>query len=572
MHHEPSDDLDVPNPGAPRRRRRGLVALAVGVAAVTSLASGPAGAARPEQPIPAPVPDGTTVLPLDLPEPDPAPIETPASEATTEAVDAALADPGALDSVGSVAELEAGTADGTGVPITVVTDDPSTPGGPEVRLVNAPADSVDELIVELGAIDGVVTASRTGVVTETATDPVAYRQWGHTEVRSHLLPSTMDGLGTIVAVVDSGVQAQHPDLSPTLRNGQPRVRPGWTFLSGDPADDTATGNTDPRGHGTHVAGTIAAARDNGIGGAGVAPGVQILPVRVLDAQGAGYTNDVTAGIYYAHDLNADVINLSLSGSSHAPDVQAAINYVTTTNRPNGKPPSVVIASSGNSGPYSPVQYPAAYSSAIAVAASTPAHRVAAFSSWGDYVDIAAPGYQVIAPCVDGPATSNVYCIADGTSMAAPYVSAVAAILRQQSPNASPAVIRQTMQARARDVESPGWDRMTGWGVVDAAAAYDPWTYPPFPPVEVRLPWGYYNEARVEGRWIAVGGAAADLDGRPPVYLSSPTLGDRAVWPDANGNWWTSFQAPPGTHEVCATILDEPTRQGVWLGCNQLVVK
>ena len=89
---------------------------------------------------------------------------------------------------------------------------------------------------------------------------------------------------------------------------------------------------------------------------------------------------------------------------------------------------------------------------------------------------------------------------------------------------------------------------------------------------MRLPWGYFNESTVAGRRVALSGRVADLDGVPPLIISSTAFGDRAVWPAPSGNWYADWEVPAGTYDICAKVLDEPTRQGVSLGCREVVVK
>lgn len=502
-----------------------------------------------------------------------------APDADTDPVAEVLADPGALTTLRQVRELGERTADDTGVPIGVISDtNGAAPGGIDVVRVVAHRSQVRSLTAQLAQVDGVVEAAVDQRVHATA-DPNVAQQYGPTSIRANVLASTADGLGTVVAVVDSGVQASHPDLSPQLRNGQPRVLTGTSFLRPASGPDLVTGtpgNTDPDGHGTHVAGIIAAARGNGLGGAGVAPGAQILPVRVLDENGSGWGSDVTAGILWAHQQGADVINLSLSGAGTEPtSMVSAINTVTTdTSR--GKAPTVVVAAAGNDGPNSAVQWPAAAERVLAVAATDAQHRVAPFSSWGSYVDVAAPGDSILSTCPGG------YCYASGTSMASPLAAGAVAILRQQSSGYGPNEVRSRLQDTSRDVASPGWDTATGYGEIDLAAAYDSSTWPPFPRLTpppapapappVQLPTGSYSDAFADGRRLVVAGRVNDPDGPPTLIVNSPLFGDRSPLLSASGQWLGMFDVGPGTHQVCVTALDNPTGQAVWLGCREVVVK
>ena len=214
-------------------------------------------------------------------------------------VDVALARPGALDSLGGVDALARRTTGRTGTVVGVVTDrNGAAPGGIAVdRIVADPAD-VPALTEHLDGVDGVFSAAPDQRVA-LAADPLDASEYGPTRIGARSLAPTTDGRGTTVAVVDTGVTGTHPDLLPVLPDGRPRISSGTSFLSGDPANHAA-GNVDPQGHGTHVAGIITAARGNGVGGSGVAPGAQVLPVRVLNSGGTGWSSDVTAGVLWAH--------------------------------------------------------------------------------------------------------------------------------------------------------------------------------------------------------------------------------------------------------------------------------
>ena len=505
--------------------------------------------------------------------------EPAAGQDADRAVSAALAEPDALDSIDAIEDLGDRTEDSGGTPIGVAVDrNGDAPGGFDVLRVEAPVDSAEALTDRIEAVEGVLSAAPDTRV-RAAADPLVAQQYGPARVRANLLPSTADGLGTVVAVIDSGVQGSHPDLAPQLRNGSPRVLTGTSFLlppnPGDPDLTGQPGNVDPFGHGTHVAGIVSAARDNGIGGAGIAPGAQILPVRVLDAAGDGWESDVAQAIVWAHQQGADVINLSLSGPSAGSTIASALTYVTSdTSR--GKPATIVFAAAGNSGQNSAPQYPAALPTTVAVAATDSNGSVTSFSSYGDYVDLAAPGRLILSTCHSGGVSS--YCQQSGTSMATPLASGAAAILRQQTPAAAPGNIRNRLTTNARDVALPGWDRATGYGEIDLAAAYSPSTWPPFPripvppPAPVNLPWGKVEAAFVEGRRMVLAGRVHDPEGTVPVYVDAAGLGRIGTWPDAEGRWIAVWDVPPGTWDACAWSTDAPTGAGVVFGCYQLVVK
>ncbi len=275
-------------------------------------------------------------------------------------------------------------------------------------------------------------------------DPVA--QWGLDAIGAPVTWSRTTGESVVVAIVDTGVDASHEDLVG-------HVLPGRDLTT----RVVASADTDPNGHGTHLAGIVGATAGNGLGGSGVAPGVTILPVRVLDATGAGFSSQVAAGIVWAADNGADIINLSLGGPVRSQAQAEAVAYAVSKG-------VLVVAAAGNDHPTDAAQYPAALPDVVAVGALTPSGEPASFSTRGDYVDLAAPG-TLISSTVPG----NQYAAYSGTSMAAPFVSGVAALLDALHPMA-PADLTALLQSTAVDVADPGPDTATGAGLVSASAA------------------------------------------------------------------------------------------------------
>ena len=387
----------------------------------------------------------------------------------------ALATPAALDSVTDVRQLAAETAADAGVRVGIVTDTNGTaPGGIGTAHVMVPAAQAAELTARVEAVAGVVSAEVDQRVRLTA-DPMAYLQYGPVRMAAAAAPAGADGRGVTVAVIDTGVMGTHRDLTPALADGRARVLPGTSFLAGA-AENGTPGNVDPNGHGTHVAGIIAAAKDNGIGGAGVAPQAQILPVRVLNAAGNGWGSDIAAAIRWAHDQGADVINMSLGAPGTTPgDISAAINYATTDAR-NGHGPTVVVAAAGNNGTKYSSMWPAEHPRVVAVAATDAADNVTSFSSRGAYVDVAAPGLDILSTCKSGN-----FCNMSGTSMAAPMVAAAAAGLRSQDQARTPAQVQSMLETTAKDIATTGRDPASGTGLVQVARAAGAST-PVAPPV------------------------------------------------------------------------------------------
>lgn len=273
-----------------------------------------------------------------------------------------------------------------------------------------------------------------------ASDPLRPRQWGLDMVNAEAAWPIGTGQGAVVAVIDSGVDGSHPDLAAAMIQGK-NTRTDRGDYSSPASDDN--------GHGTHVAGIIAARANNGKGIAGVAPAAQIMPVKALDADGSGWMADVIEGIVWAAQNGADVINMSLGG----PDADFSANAVEFAQSRG----VVVVAAAGNEGSNTPM-YPAALPGVVSVAALDDDGSVANYSNYGDTIDIAAPGTQIVSTVPGG------YSAMSGTSMAAPHVAGVAALIRGYAPNADVAsVLAKTAVPVAKG-------RQYGAGAVAADAA------------------------------------------------------------------------------------------------------
>lgn len=292
----------------------------------------------------------------------------------------------------------------------------------------------------------VVAAAVVQPVRAIATDPLRAQQWGLTRLGAEQVWAAAPASSQLVAVLDTGVDAAHPDLAGVVVDGRDVLAGG-------------TARTDPHGHGTHVAGIVAAVGGNGIGGAGLGRGARVLPVRVLDATGWGNDGDVARGIVWAVDNGATVVNLSLGGTTPSALLSTAIDYALARD-------VVVVAASGNSGKDGdPTLYPAATPGVIAVGAISQDGTRPDFSSSGPHLALAAPGVSIVSTVPGGG-----YQPWTGTSMAAPFVAAAAAMLNHAEPALTPAQVRERFMATARDLGAPGRDSSYGAGLVDPAAA------------------------------------------------------------------------------------------------------
>ncbi|HEX9774386.1 MAG TPA: S8 family serine peptidase [Actinomycetota bacterium] len=298
--------------------------------------------------------------------------------------------------------------------------------------------------------------------------------WGAQAVNApeaHLGGAT--GAGVVIAVVDTGVDYRHEDLAANAwtnpgevadngldddGNGYVDDVHGWDFIGSfytSPQEDDDP--LDTLGHGTHVAG-IAAAADNGIGVLGVAPGAQVMPVRVLDDYGFGFGSTIAQGIRYAADNGADVINLSLGGYQPSPILRDAVNDAVAAG-------AAVVAAAGNAYYYSIPSYPAGVPAAISVAAASREDQVKTW--WSDFgnVDFIAPGEEVLSSI-----PIDAYARYSGTSMAAPHVAGALALIKEVHPGFGPVELEHALASTADDRGVTGKDEANGSGFPDAEAA------------------------------------------------------------------------------------------------------
>jgi thermitase len=272
-----------------------------------------------------------------------------------------------------------------------------------------------------------------------------YYQWSLDKTRTKKAWEIEKGdSNVIVAIVDSGIDRFHEDIYVKWW--------GWDFVNWD--DDPM----DIDGHGTHVAGTVRATIDNNKGIAGVAPNVSLLAIKVLE-NGSGTTFDVCDGIIYASDY-ADIINLSLGGSGGASLKEAVVNYAFGEG-------DLVIAAAGNDNT-SDKHYPAACDNAIAVASTTSTDQRSSFSNFGSWIEIAAPGSSIVSTV--GINLYGDYEYWNGTSMATPHVSALAALIWSVNRSLSNQQVENIIMGTAYDLGTPGHDIYFGWGRIDAFEA------------------------------------------------------------------------------------------------------
>jgi len=281
-----------------------------------------------------------------------------------------------------------------------------------------------------------------------ALDTELDNSWGVKRIGAGIVhESGKNGEGIKIAIIDTGIDKDHPDLNDNLVNGVNFVsKPSWRTPDPNEWDDD-------NGHGTHVAGIIAA-EDNNTGVVGVAPGAALYALKVLDRTGSGYVSDVVAAIQWATENDIQVINMSLGGAYDIwLDAACWLAYYYDG--------LILVAAAGNGGS---VIYPAAYDSVIAVSATNSADELAWFSSTGPEVELAAPGVDIYSTYKDGG-----YATYSGTSMASPHVAGVAALVIA-SGTTGVSGVREKLQTTAEDLGAEGRDSQFGYGLVDAAEA------------------------------------------------------------------------------------------------------
>jgi len=355
----------------------------------------------------------------------------------------------------------------------------------------------------------------------------------------------------VIAVLDTGVDMAHPDLQGGIwtnpdeapgngidddGNGFVDDIHGWDFAENDNLP------TDDHGHGTHVSGIAAARINNGIGIAGMAGQATIMPVDVFKG-GIGTYDSLIRAIIYATDNGAQVINMSLGATSYSRGEQAAVDYAWSHG-------VALVAAAGNTG-LNTYHYPAAHPHVIAVAATDAGDRRAGFSTYGDFVDVAAPGSSVWSTY-----RGSSYTAMSGTSMAAPHVSGLVALVLSLNPDLTPDMVHDLIAQNADDLGAPGWDPYFGDGRINALQTLamvtpnpNPTPAPtPGPPLEIwpagcqeLIPDGDFETGF--GGWQASGSAGV-TDGLAYSGTRSATF---PGGPNSHGALTRTLALPPFPH-------------------------
>ena len=355
--------------------------------------------------------------------------------------------------------------------------------------------------------------------------------WGVDRIDADLAwPTGNTGRGVKVAILDTGVDATHPDLLPA----------GGINYSGSTKDGSTSPAdwNDNHGHGTHVAG-IVGARNNDIGVIGVAPDVSLWAVKVIGDDGTGYTSDIIQGLDWCAANGVRVASMSFGGGGTT-SLQAACDRAYAGG-------VVLVAASGNDG--GAVLYPAAYSSVIAVSAVDAQNLRASFSNFGPQIRLAAPGVSIYSTYKGGS-----YATMSGTSMACPHVSGAAA-LAWASGLTSAAAVRDRLTTTAEDLGPIGFDTSYGYGLVDAQRAAAGGTVPVDSPptVAITVPL----QGSTVSKAIVVQATATDDKGVAQVEFRADgvSLGVDTQGSDGWSASWDTTRSADGQHTITAMAKD-----------------
>ena len=317
-------------------------------------------------------------------------------------------------------------------------------GQSDLHVVELPGNASEKAVVErLNRHPHIKFAELDRLVTPNfvSNDPYMGSEWHLNKVGATTAWDTTQGAGVIIAILDSGVDGTHPDLAP-------QMVPGYNFY------DNNTNTADVNGHGTAVAGVAAAATNNALGVAGVAGQARIMPVRIADANAYAYYSTIAKGVTYAADNGARVVNCSYGGVAGSATIQSAAQYLKNKG-------GLMFVSAGNNGIDENIT---PTTTMIAVSATDQNDYRTSWSSYGNFVSMAAPGITYTT------SRGGYYDNWQGTSFSSPLTAGVAALMMAAKPSLGSADIEKLMFSTAVDIGAAGRDIYYGYGRVDAAAA------------------------------------------------------------------------------------------------------
>lgn len=361
-------------------------------------------------------------------------------------------------------------------------------------------------------------------------------QWNLPKIEAPQAWDITIGGDVVIAILDTGVDLEHPDLDAKIwmnadecpgngidddGNGYFDDVYGWDFVNDD------NDSQDDNGKGTFVAGIAAAETDNEEGVAGVSWGAKIMPVKVLNSDGHGYFSDIVAGICYAADSGARIINMSFASTAYSPLLADAVNYAHDRG-------CLLVAMAGDwADEGNPIVYPAALDNVVAVAATDDADVRWPGSEYGPYVDIAAPGSDILGPYwVNGIHTYALF--QPSTFAAAPHVAGLAALIWSVNPHLTPDEVEGIIEQTAVDLGDGGRDDYYGWGRIDANAA-------------VKATPHYLQLSPAKLLFLA------DDDSNPPPWRIVNPGTSSSTWIAAETAGWLSMAGPTGNTPSYVTV-------------------
>jgi subtilisin family serine protease len=339
-------------------------------------------------------------------------------------------------------------------------------------------------------------------------DPLFSQQWYLKTIQAMAAWSITTGSSAPIAVIDTGVDATHPDLAGV-------VLPGWNFVA------STSDSTDSLGYGTAVAGVIAAKSNNAIGVCGITWKNPILPLVVVDANDYAAYSNIGAAIQYAVDFGARILNISIGGAMSSTFLQSAVDYAWSKG-------AVVFSAAMNNGSSAPY-YPAACDKAVALSATDGGDAIASFSDFGPWIVLSAPGTAILTTAKGGG-----YQEWEGTSFASPIAAAVAALVLAVNPSLSAAALVDLLIHNSDDLGTPGRDDKFGWGRINAFRAVSAAAGSPVPASAVPQPKPNPMPSPFQ-----------------PISIDAGRTSGRAWSPDADfsgGTPWSTTQAVTGTDQ------------------------
>ncbi|MEO6074774.1 MAG: S8 family serine peptidase [Burkholderiales bacterium] len=316
--------------------------------------------------------------------------------------------------------------------------------GLDVHVVELPPGANEAVVAQLLARHPYIKSAELDMLvspSQITNDTYYGSAWHLPKIQAPAAWDQATGTGVTIAILDSGVDGNHPDLAA-------RMVPGWNFY------DNTSNTADIFGHGTKVAGAAAAIGNNTTGVVGIAWNAKIMPVRVADATGYAYWSTMATGLTWAADNGARVANISFSVQGSA-TVQNAAQYMKSKG-------GVVVNSAGNTGA---VDTTPASDTMISVSATDSADGRASWSSFGPYVDVSAPGVGIWTTVMGGG-----YGAVSGTSFSSPITAGVVALMKAANPGLSPASVENILKSTSVDRGTIGYDEYFGYGRINAASA------------------------------------------------------------------------------------------------------